>query len=62
MSVYRRPQSGRDWGYWIAIVIAFVLLILDLIGDGPELGNIGVFIAIGVAVFLRPGGLRGAGH
>ena len=61
MTVYRRPQSPRDWGYWVAIVIAFVLLIADLIGDGAQFGNIGVFVAIAVAVFLRPGGIRGPG-
>ena len=58
MTAHRRPESARDWGYWVAIVVAFVLLILDLIGDGPELGNIGVLIAIAVAIFLRPGGIR----
>lgn len=54
------PYGQRySWLYWVAILGAFVLLVIDIVGDGAAWTNIGALILVAIAVLLRPGGLRG---
>jgi hypothetical protein len=44
--------------YWLAIVLAFVFLIIDIFSDS-SVWNYLCIAAIVVAVFVRPGGFTG---
>jgi hypothetical protein len=59
MSIYRKPQSARAWGYWLAIAIALVILVARLTGHPIPAGNAIVLVIVVIALFLRPGGFRG---
>jgi hypothetical protein len=41
------------WFSWLLLGAAVVLLVVDLIGDGPEWANLGVLVLIGVDFVLR---------
>ncbi len=55
-----KPDSARGIAYYVLVVAAFALLVVDLAGDGPQWGNVGVFVLIAGLVFLRPGGIYGS--
>jgi hypothetical protein len=46
------------WYSWPLLASAGVLLVIDLIGEGPQWGNIGVMVLIGA----RVAGCGGDGH
>ncbi len=52
-----KPDSAREIIYYVLVAATFALVIVDLAGDGPQWGNIGVFVVIAASVFIRPGGL-----
>ena len=53
------PYGVRySWVYWAAIAVAFALLIVDIFDDGA-IWNYGVIVFIGIAIAVRPGGVRG---
>jgi hypothetical protein len=52
------PWSEYPAAYWVCIVGAFALLILDFFDD-MAWTNIGTFVLIAIAVLMRPGGIRG---
>ena len=54
----KHGMRGYSWVYWVAIVGAFALLIVDLIDDGA-IWNIGVVVCIVIAIAVRPGGVLG---
>ncbi len=50
----------RQLLYWTAVIGAGVLVLLDIVGvsdNEAEWTNIGAFVLIIAAIFLRPGGL-----
>jgi branched-subunit amino acid ABC-type transport system permease component len=49
----------RNAAYWLVVLAAAVLLIVDIADRGLEYGNLGVFLLLVVALLLRPGGWRG---
>ncbi len=46
-------MTRLPWYSWILLGAAFALLIVDLVGDGPEWGNIGVIVLIAIDFVLR---------
>ncbi len=52
-----KPDSAREIAYYVVVVVGLALLVIDMAGDGPQWGNIPVFVLIAAAVLLRPGGL-----
>jgi hypothetical protein len=57
-SVKRTPWSEYPTAYWVCIVGAFALLIIDIFDD-MAWTNIGTIVLILIAVLLRPGGVPG---
>ena len=47
--------------YWVVIVAAFALLVVDIFDDGA-LWNYLVIALVAIAIVLRPGGVRGPRH
>ena len=45
--------------YWVVVAAMIFLLVVDLAGDGPQWGNVGVLVLVAASVLLRPGGIRG---
>ena len=45
------------WVCWAAIAVAFALLIVALFDDG-SIWQYGVLVLVGIAVAVRPGGVR----
>ena len=60
------PYGQRySWAYWAAVGGAAVLIILDILGvtdNEATFTNVGALVLIIIAIFLRPGGLRGPRH
>lgn len=54
-----RYGQRYPWLYWLAVVGAFVLGVLDIAGDGPEWASTGAVVLIVIAILVRPGGIRG---
>ena len=50
--------SGYPIAYWVCIVGAFALLIVDIVDD-VAWTNYGTIALIVIAVLIRPGGIRG---
>jgi len=48
--------------YWVLVVGAGVLIVIDIIGDGAAWTNVAALVLIALAVLVRPGGLRGPRH
>jgi hypothetical protein len=57
-TVNRTPWSEYPVAYWVCIAGAFALLIIDIFDD-MAWTNFGTVVLIGIAVLLRPGGIRG---
>jgi hypothetical protein len=56
------PYGARySWLYWVVIVAAFALLIVDIFDDGA-LWNYLVIALIVIAIAIQPGGIRGPRH
>ena len=49
------------WAYWVVILAAFALLVVDIFDDGA-LWNYLVIALVAIAIVLRPGGIRGPRH
>jgi len=54
---YPKPNDARGILYYVVLAAAMALLIVDIIGDGPQWGNSGVMVLVVILVFLRPGGI-----
>jgi hypothetical protein len=53
------PYGVRySWAYWVVILAAFALLVVDVFDDGA-LWNYGVIVLLAIAVAIQPGGIRG---
>jgi hypothetical protein len=53
------PYGVRySWAYWIVILAAFALLVVDIFDDGA-LWNYLVIVLVAIAIVIRPGGIRG---
>jgi hypothetical protein len=56
------PYGGRySWAYWVVILAAFALLVVDIFDDGA-LWNYLVIVLVVIAVVIQPGGIRGPRH
>jgi hypothetical protein len=56
------PYGVRySWAYWVVMVAAFALLVVDLFDDGA-VWNLGVIVLVAIAVAIQPGGIRGPRH
>ena len=56
------PYGVRySWAYWVVILAAFALLVVDIFDDGA-LWNYLVIALIAIAIVIRPGGIRGPRH
>jgi hypothetical protein len=56
------PYGVRySWAYWILILAAFALLVVDVFDDGA-LWNFGVIVLLVIAIAIQPGGIRGPRH
>jgi uncharacterized membrane protein len=56
------PYGVRySWLYWVVILAAFVLLIVDIFDDGA-VWNYLVIALIVIAIGIQPGGIRGPRH
>lgn len=56
------PYGVRySWAYWVVILAAFALLVVDLFDDGA-VWNFGVIVLVAIAVAIQPGGMRGPRH
>ena len=56
------PYGARySWAYWVVILAAFALLVVDIVDDGA-LWNYLVIALIAIAIVIRPGGIRGPRH
>jgi hypothetical protein len=56
------PYGARySWAYWLVILAAFALLVVDIFDDGA-LWNYLVIALIAIAIVIRPGGIRGPRH
>jgi hypothetical protein len=56
------PYGVRySWAYWIAVLAALALLIVDIFDDGA-LWNYLVIALVAIAILIRPGGIRGPRH
>ena len=56
------PYGARySWAYWLVILVALVLLVVDIFDDGA-VWNYLVIALIVVAVAIQPGGIRGPRH
>jgi hypothetical protein len=56
------PYGVRySWAYWLVIVAAFALLVVDVIDDGA-IWNYGVIVLLVIAIAIQPGGIRGPRH
>jgi hypothetical protein len=44
---------GVPWISWLLLGAAAVLLVIDLIGDGPQWGNVGVLVLIAADFVVR---------
>ncbi len=54
-----KADNARGIAYYVLCAAMFVLLIVDLAGDGAQWGNAGVFVLLAIALFVRPGGVFG---
>lgn len=54
----RTPWSEYPAAYWVCIAGAFAFLIVDFVED-IAWTNVATLVLIAIAVFLRPGGVRG---
>jgi len=50
-----------SWAYWVVILAAFALLVVDIFDDGA-LWNYLVIVLVAIAIVVRPGGIRGPRH
>jgi hypothetical protein len=56
------PYGVRySWAYWVVILAAFALLVVDVFDDGA-LWNFGVIVLLVIAIAIQPGGIRGPRH
>ena len=56
------PYGVRySWPYWLVILAASVLLVVDIFDDGA-LWNYLVIVLIAIAIVIQPGGIRGPRH
>jgi hypothetical protein len=56
------PYGVRySWAYWVVILAAFALLVVDIFDDGA-LWNYLVIVLVAIAIVIQPGGIRGPGH
>ncbi|HEY6758668.1 MAG TPA: hypothetical protein VI318_04235 [Baekduia sp.] len=56
------PYGVRySWAYWVVILAAFALLVVDIFDDGA-LWNYLVIALIAIAIAIQPGGVRGPRH
>jgi hypothetical protein len=56
------PYGARySWLYWVVILAAFVLLIIDIFDDAA-VWNYLVIALVVVAIAIQPGGIRGPRH
>jgi hypothetical protein len=56
------PYGARySWAYWVVILAAFALLVVDVFDDGA-IWNYGVILLLVIAIAIRPGGFRGPRH
>lgn len=54
---YPKPNDARGILYYVVLAAGVALLIVDIVGDGPQWGNLGVMVLVVILVFLRPGGI-----
>jgi hypothetical protein len=56
------PYGVRySWAYWVVILAAFVLLVVDIFNDAA-LWNYLVIVLVAIAIVIQPGGIRGPRH
>jgi hypothetical protein len=56
------PYGVRySWAYWLVILAAFALLVVDIFDDGA-LWNYLVIVLVAIAIVIQPGGFRGPRH
>lgn len=60
------PYGQRySWAYWVCVIGAGVLILLDIVGvtdNEASFTNVGALVLIVIAIFIRPGGVRGPRH
>jgi branched-subunit amino acid ABC-type transport system permease component len=54
----RTPWSEYSPAYWVCVIGAIALLIVDIFSD-LAWTNVATIVLIAIAVLIRPGGLRG---
>jgi hypothetical protein len=56
------PYGVRySWAYWVLILAAFALLVVDVFDDGAQ-WNYAVIVLLAIAIAIQPGGIRGPRH
>lgn len=57
--VHTPDGRAYSWGYYGALLAAFVLLVIAIVGIGRPWTNLAGFACIALALLQRPGGWRG---
>jgi hypothetical protein len=54
------PYGARyPWLYVVLVTMVFALLIVHFLVDGTEWSTVAAFVLLAIAVFVRPGGIKG---
>ena len=56
---YRNLATWRQVVYAVCILVAFALLVWDIVDQAAQYTSVGIVVLIAIAVLVRPGGVRG---